>query len=177
MKQRFARQGINKRRLVILLILATGFASAWISGAAAKEVYTWTDENGVTHFSETPSDAAESQTIRVEGTSRTESSDAYGLSGESAESPSGTGEAGAEENLQSAAQQRRERIAQIGQENRKAQEETDQLCSEHRDRLARIEPVRRVYITNEAGESVRMDDDERIGLVEESKEFIAKNCE
>ena len=36
------------KRTEILLILATGFAWAWISSVAATEVYTWTDQDGIT---------------------------------------------------------------------------------------------------------------------------------
>jgi hypothetical protein len=40
-----------------------------------------------------------------------------------------------------------------------------------------MEPARRVFYTNEQGESVRMDDDERMALIEESRAFLAENCE
>jgi hypothetical protein len=63
------------------------------------------------------------------------------------------------------------------EERREAQAEADRMCALHRQRLEQMEPARRVFYTDEAGESVRMDDDRRMGLIEESKEFIAKNCE
>jgi len=39
-----------------------------------------------------------------------------------------------------------------------------------------MEPSRRVFYTDESGQTVRMDDEERVSLVKEDKEFIAKNC-
>jgi hypothetical protein len=42
--------------------------------------------------------------------------------------------------------------------------------------LEQIEPSRRVFYTDESGETVRLDDERRVGLVEESKAFLAGNC-
>jgi hypothetical protein len=81
------------------------------------------------------------------------------------------------ETPQSAAQQRRERMTQEREERREAREETEQMCARHRSRLEQMEPARRVFVTNEDGESERLDDDQRMALINESKEFIAKNCE
>jgi hypothetical protein len=39
-----------------------------------------------------------------------------------------------------------------------------------------MEPARRVFYTDDQGESVRMDDDQRMALIDESKAFLAKNC-
>jgi hypothetical protein len=50
------------------------------------------------------------------------------------------------------------------------------MCTRHRQRLEQMEPARRVLYTDDSGESVRMDDDMRMGLINESKEFISKNC-
>ena len=55
-------------------------------------------------------------------------------------------------------------------------DETDKLCAFYEDRLARVEPARRVVMTDENGEMVRLDDDQRMALVEESRDFIQKNC-
>jgi hypothetical protein len=82
-----------------------------------------------------------------------------------------------EEDALSFAQQRREQIAEDREERREASAESEQMCARYKQRLAQVEPARRVFYTNAKGESVRMDDDMRIDLVEESKEYIAKNCE
>ena len=165
-------------RTEILIILATGFASAWISSAAATEVYTWTDKDGIVHYSDAPLNDGESQKIEVEGAYPPGTTDAYPSSEEPTASTSVSSQAPDGESPQSAAQQRREQIAENREERREAKAENDKLCAKHRQRLTQMEPGRRrVFYTNEKGESVRMDDDQRMGLIEEDKEFIAKNCE
>ena len=166
------------KRTRILLILASGFAWAWISSAAATEIYTWTDQDGIVHYSDTPLADAESQKIEVEGADRPGTTSAYPSSEESTTGPAVAAQSADGESPQSAAQQRREQIAENREERRKAKAEIDQLCAKHRQRLTQMEPGRRrVFYTNEKGESVRMDDDQRMGLIKEDKEFIAKNCE
>ena len=158
------------KRTEILLILAIGVAWASISSVAATEVFTWTDQDGIVHFSDTPLPGAESQKIEVEGTSPSSAAPAASTAVPS-QTPAG-------ETPQSAAQQRREQIAEDRQERREVKAEIDQMCAKHRQRLSQMEPGRRrVFYTNEKGESVRMDDDQRMGLIREDKEFIAKNCE
>ena len=77
---------------------------------------------------------------------------------------------------QSIADAKREEIAKNRKERREKQAEMDRMCAQHRVRLASVEPNRRVFYTDESGENVRMDDDKRIALVEESKDFLTKNC-
>ena len=164
-------------RTEILLILATGFASAWISSAAATEVYTWTDQDGIVHYSDTPLSNAASQKIEVEGADRPGTSGADPTSAAPTAGAAVSSQTPDGESPQSAAQQRREQIAENREERREAKAENDQLCAKHRQRLTQMEPARRVFYTDEKGESVRMDDDQRIELIEEDKEFIDKNCE
>jgi hypothetical protein len=147
--------------LVLLGLLATPFATA-------GEAYMWTDENGVVHYSDSPRPDGQSQTVEVE--------DIYkpGTVSELA-----APEAGAEatETVSDRIQQEREQRRKDRAERQQAQEEIDKLCALHRDRLARVEPARRVMYTNEDGEMIRMDDDERLELVAESEKFIAENCD
>jgi Domain of unknown function (DUF4124) len=164
-------------RTEILIILATGFASAWISSAAATEVYTWTDQDGIVHYSDTPLSNAASQKIEVEGAYRPGTSGADPASTEPTAGAATSSQTPDGENPQSAAQQRREQIAENREERREAKAENDQLCAKHRQRLTQMEPARRVFYTNEKGESVRMDDDQRMELIKDDKEFIDKNCE
>ena len=46
-----------------------------------------------------------------------------------------------------------------------------------REQLAEIEPHSRVIVKDEDGNVRRMEDQERVDLVEESKAFIAENCQ
>jgi hypothetical protein len=177
MKRGIAKQGVSKRRTEILLILAAGFAWAWISSAAATEVFTWTDQDGIVHYSDTPLTNGESQKIELEGAYVPGTSSAYPSSEGPTAGTAVSSQTGDGESPQSAAQQRREKMAEDRKERREAKAETDQLCAKHRQRLTQMEPARRVFYTNETGESVRMDDDQRMELIKEDKEFIDKNCE
>jgi hypothetical protein len=165
------------KRTKILLILATGFAWAWISSVAATEVYTWTDQDGIVHYSDSPLSGGESLKIKIGGTYRPGTTGAYPPSEAPAASAAVSSQAGAGESPQSAAQRRREQIAEDREERREAKAEIDQMCAKHRQRLTQMEPARRVFYTNEKGESVRMDDGPRMEMIKEDKEFIAKNCE
>ncbi len=154
---------------ILLCLLATLSGAAGLTVALASEVFTWTDENGIVHYSDRPRDNGASEKVSVQGVYRPGTVEPA--------QPASAAQAAPGETPQSAAQQRRERIAKEREERRVAREEKEQMCTRHRSRLEQMEPARRVFVTNEEGESVRLDDDQRMGLIDESKEFIAKNCE
>jgi len=156
----------------LLLSLAIVFSA----GLAASEVYTWTDESGTVHYSDTPRADGETQALEVEEIYRPGSADAYTAPPTPPDAAAGTAPPAAEETPQSAAQQRRESIARDREERREAQAEIDRMCALHRQRLEQMEPSRRVFYTDAQGESVRMDDDKRVALIEESKAYLAENC-
>ena len=54
--------------------------------------------------------------------------------------------------------------------------EIEKGCAKYTRLLADVEPYRRVLYTNEQGDTVRLDDDQRMALVNESKDYISKNC-
>lgn len=168
------KHGLINQRTLFICTLASTLALASAGIAMATEVHTWTDENGVIHYSDAPRSAGESETIEIEEIYRPGTSEAYPTPDQANgdEAPAEPGEI-----PQSAAQQRREQIARDRQQRRENQEVTDALCARHKDRLERVEPARRVMYANDEGEMVRMDDDERMKLVAESKEFIADNCD
>jgi hypothetical protein len=162
------QQGIHRNtRFVVQLMAAVLALSASQLGWSAK-VHTWTDENGVVHFSDSPRPDGQSQTVQVE--------DIYkpGTVADVAAPDAGTEAA---EPVSNRLQEEREQRRKDRAERLQAQEETEKLCARHRDRLARVEPARRVMYANEDGEMVRMDDDERLELVDESRKFIAENCD
>jgi len=168
----------NGRRPVLISALLTVMMLSCESynSLFAAEVYTWKDKDGVTHFSDIPPENKPSQLIDAEEAYRPGSAGAYPASGETDPSSSaGTNslftESGAE-----IAQQRREQLAQDRKERREAQAETEALCQKNKDLLARLEPARRVMYINDEGEEVRMDDPQRVGLIQETKDFVSKNC-
>lgn len=168
------------------VLLAALLSLGWVAPAHGAEVYTWTDEDGVLHFSDTPPASGEMETLELEDVREPASPDADDPSDahddsddavdanapDDAEAPV----AGGEPEL-SAAAQKREQMARQRAERRQAQAEADRMCAQHRQRLEQMEPARRVFYANEQGESVRMDDDVRMGLIDESKAFLADNCD
>ena len=130
----------------------------------AAEVWTWTDENGVVHYGEVPPENIKATLLGEDQVSIPTLSGNDPASGTPAE-----GE-------KSYAQQRREDIAKEKKDRRTSQAEIQEHCDFHRKRLAEVEPVRRVIYTNDEGEAVRMDDNERLALVDESKAFLEEYC-
>ena len=167
--------GTTLRRKPARVLLCT-LALLGCQATAAAEVYTWTDENGTVHYSDAPPESGRAATLQVDEIYRPGSADAYSRP---AEAPAAAAEDAAEappETTPSAAQQRREQIAQERAEREQAAAEQERLCALHRQRVEQMEPARRVFYEDEKGETVRMDDDQRMGLVDESREYLARHC-
>jgi hypothetical protein len=158
-----------QHRIVVFLTCMAAFLLGTVSGnTMAGEVYSWTDENGVVHFGDRSPEGQNVRTIVIPET-------ASNLNDSQAESNPGT--PGNEEiPPKSLADQKRDQMAKDRKENREKSEENKRKCAQHRQRLAHMEPSRRVIYTDENGQSVRMDDVERISMVNEDKDFIADNC-
>lgn len=160
MKQRLeGKPGGNLRSFLLAGVLFIGCAG---NPVLAREVYTWTDENGVKHFSDMPRPQGEETVI--------EAPEAYKPGSVAVQPPD------PEAGDVSIAQARREAIAQQRAATREAQAVNRQACADAREELERLEPARRVFAVNEAGESVRLDDDQRMGLIDDLKRFLAENC-
>jgi len=171
-------------RIDILLTCITFLLVTIVSAnAIATEVFSWTDESGIVHYSDRTPDAQNVQTIILRETSRPGATEVYpGPDDTPPDAVSDTmikDDAEGQESgpPQSLADEKREKITRDREERREKQAEMDRMCANHRNRLASVEPRRRVFYKDESGESVRMDDDARIALVEESRDFIAKNCD
>ena len=76
----------------------------------------------------------------------------------------------------SAADLRREEIAQNKQQSRETQAINQAQCAAWQAEVDRLEPNRRVFYTNDKGETERMDDVERVNKVADLKGKIAANC-
>lgn len=156
----------SARVLRTKLVLAFGIAAvalALASFAQDKTMYTWTDENGVVHFSDRAPEGREVQAQQLPESP---------LPG----SVSPTLDAGSD-SQPSVAQQRREEIARKTDEARARREQQQAECTAMRAELARIEPNRRVFFTNEQGETERMDDVVRTDRVAELRDLISRNCD
>jgi hypothetical protein len=128
--------------------------------AQEKQMYQWTDQDGVVHFSDT---APEGMDVPAQDVPMNDK-------------PAGLGTQQAPSSGPSAAQQRREDIAQKSAESKANRAALDAQCAAWQAEVDRLEPNRRVFFTNEQGETERMDDVARTDRVAELKAQIAKNC-
>jgi hypothetical protein len=130
--------------------------------AEAQKMYKWTDENGVVHFSATPPPGEE-----VESTEVPPGAEKLG------QDPSTLAPAS---DMPNEAQQRRDELAQKRDQARAESQAREAQCAAKRAEVERLEPHRRVFYTDENGETVRMDDQVRVDRVAAAKQFIQENC-
>ena len=152
-----------------------------LSQGSEKEMYRWTDENGVVHFTDERPPGQNVEVIPIP------SSDEKGIGVSNTPAPSGDGEAAevaaevaaedeAMEEALSPGEERRREMAQRREKILEARAENEKECAAKRAEVEQLEPARRVYFTNEQGEVERMDDQERVDKVAEAKSYIAANC-
>jgi hypothetical protein len=165
----------QQHRIVFLFTCILAILAAAMSvDAAAREFYSWTDENGVVHYGDLPPKGQSVQTIQDDV------SDRPGNTGPETDSDAAIADDTEGEDdgpVKSLAQQRREELAKARKEKREAQAEMDRMCDIHRKARDGIEPTRRVFYTDENGERTRLDNDQRLALLKQAKDFLAKNCE
>jgi hypothetical protein len=163
------RQHVDARRAhhsaILRALLLGGLILPGLIQAA--EIYKWVDENGVLHFGDRPPPLAQATAESINP-----QLESAGVG------PGGAPDAGLEVNEQgqTLARQRREAISQAQQETRLSQEQLNSACDHHRKELARFEPARRITYTNDDGEVVRLDDNQRLALIETSRGFIDQYC-
>jgi len=142
---------------VVLCLSVAGSAFA-----QSRQMYSWTDENGVVHFTD---NRPEGQEVTVhdipDSESQTDTVQQEQLETDDEISPG---------------QQRREEMTQRRQEAQAEADENAVECAAARALVERLEPHRRVFLVDEEGETVRMDDVERADRVADSKAFIEENC-
>jgi hypothetical protein len=144
----------------VLTVAIVCLLVSFTTGAQDKKLYSWTDENGTVHFSDVQ---PEGQVVEE----RNIPQDAPPAS----DNPYHDVDTGP-----SAAEQRHQNIAQKSEQAQIQQAMNSAQCPSWQAEVDRLEPNRRVYSTNEQGETVRMDDVERTNRVAELKAQIAKNC-
>lgn len=134
----------------------------------SRQMYSWTDENGVVHFSD---QRPEGEDVTVHDIP---DSNSEPLAASESELDAET-EAEVEEEP-SLGQQRREELAQQREEAQAELDEQEIECAAQHDLVERLEPHRRVFFVNEEGQTERMDDVERANRVAEAKRYIEENC-
>ena len=171
MKRRFDSTSNQQRQIVTVLLLFAVLVCILPIGAAASEVYMWTDDNGIKHYSDIPPGQQDSKIINILGVPKTGTTGAYPQ-----DTASAPAVANPDADQPSAAEQRREELAKRSSERRAEKARLESQCARYRKLLADTEPYRRIIVTNDEGVAERLDDDQRMEVVNESKDFIAKNC-
>ena len=155
-------------------VMLCGFLA---SSQAHSDVYRWTDENGVTHFSETPPPGGqEAQVEDIPDGVPGPVDDESGIDPASVMNDNSVPSDQAAADTMSPADLKRQAMAEKRAQRQADQKALEAECRQVKSRLAQIEPSRRVYYVNEEGETVRMDDEQRVGEVDELQDFIDKNC-
>jgi hypothetical protein len=148
------------------------FAVLATAQGQTQSVYTWTDENGVVHYTDTPPDNPDAVEVPATEAYRPGSSGAY---------PQADAAAGEDEAepaaVESYADDQRKQLEEARKESAAKKAERARICKEAREQLENIEPSRRVFFTNEQGETERLDDEQRAAMVEQAKALIAGNCD
>lgn len=161
-------------RTITLSLALLSLALSVPTHGSDKEMYRWTDENGVVHFSDQPPEGQGAEVLQIPGSEQTASS------GVSSPPPAGEGQptdlGDGSESL-SPAEARRLEMAGRREAILAARAEREKNCAEMRAQVAELEPHRRVFFVNEEGETERMDDVARTNKVAEAKAYIAENCQ
>ena len=151
-----------KSVIALSLIVMLCFAAGHPADAQAKELYRWTDENGVVHFADTKPAGQEVETQSIPQEQAPQGDNPY-QQGSAATGPS-------------LGEQRREEIAQRNDAAQASRAISEAECAAWQAEVDRLEPTRRVFLTNAQGETERMDDVVRANRVAELKAQIARNC-
>lgn len=156
-------------------LLTLGFALAVTCNAAqaATAVYRWVDKDGIVHYGDRAPEGVAATLVSVDPNA-VPVPEPPPVQEASAETPAEASN-GSGEQVSYAEQRRRER-AERREEFREAEQERQAVCSTARERVAYLEPTPRVLVQDEDGNTRRLDDDERLRLLEEAKAYIAENC-
>lgn len=166
---------MKQGKLLGTAVLAALVGALACPQAGADKVYSWTDENGVRHFSQTPP-PAEQPAVETEIATSPAATEAAADAEYELRTPlPAISEPPAGEEAVSVADRQRQRIAQ----ERAAREQAEFLkeveCVRTRERLAMIQPrLAEVYV-NDAGEAVPLDES-HVAEAEELTEFYDRHC-
>jgi len=151
----------GKRLALSCAVMAMTIAS----GAVANEIYKWTDENGNVHYEDRPSGAATEERLQMTY-NRTSSSAVHQRVQARVDART------AREEAKTAAEASEKEAA----ENAAIAAERAQKCDKSRARLESYLQARRVYRTDDNGERVYLDEDQRQEARKKAEEQIAEFC-
>jgi len=135
------------------------------SGAVANEIYKWTDENGNVHYEDRPSGAATEERLQMTY-NRTSSSAVHQRVQARVDART------AREEAKTAAEASEKEAA----ENAAIAAERAQKCDKSRARLESYLQARRVYRTDDNGERVYLDEDQRQEARKKAEEQSCEFC-
>lgn len=173
---------MNRIGMAVIMVAS---ALVWPLSVNAQKnsIYSWTDENGVKHYSDRAPDEppSEVEQIPLSNTPPPAGSAGETLNNEAIPedglAPGEPASAASPAEELSYADQQRQAMAEKREAQREKQAERQRICLQATDQLARIEPSRRVFYTDEAGNTTRLDDEERVRMVEENKQLVAEYCD
>lgn len=148
-----------------LLLFAIGLAAAWVPPGKSAPLYRWTDENGVTVYSQRPPPGAEATRLMP----------APGPSPEESER--------AQQRIRSLVEQdfdRREESKRQEQESRQQAEQQAKRranCEAARRNLATLENPQIGRVRTAEGELQALSDETRARYLEEARKVIQENCD
>ena len=151
----------GKRLALSCAVMAMTIAS----GAVANEIYKWTDENGNVHYEDRPTGAATEERLHMTY-NRTDSSAVRQRTQARVDART------AREEAKTAAAESQKEAA----ENAAVAAERAQKCEKSRARLESYLQARRVYRTDENGERVYLDDEQRQEARQKAEEQISEFC-
>lgn len=153
-------------RTPVLLIAALSLALSLFSPALeAQTIYKWVDENGTVHYGERPPEGVEAEPVSV-------SSPKVGTSqpNETYTDPGAAAQRRARE-----AEEQQQQIDLIAEQQGEAAR-IAAACESHRKRLEELVPRPKILLQNEDGTSRMLGDEERLQMIEESRQFIEEYC-
>jgi len=150
------------KRLALSCVLMTLTVAG---GALASEIYKWTDENGDVHYEDRPTGAATEERLQI-SYNRTDTAAVQRRVEAGAEYRTARAEA------QTAAAKSKEEAA----ENAAVAAERAQRCEKSRARLETYLQSRRLYRTDDDGERVYLDDEQRQEARKKAEEQISEFC-
>lgn len=151
----------NVRTALVFSVAAMTFAA----GAMANEIYKWTDEEGNVHYEDRPSGAPTEERLAI-NYRRTDGSAVQQRVSARHERQAARDEA---RSVAAAAEQE-------AAENAAAEEQRKQSCERARARLETYLQSRRLYRTDEDGERVYLDDEQRQEARQKAEEQVNEFC-
>ncbi len=151
--------------LLVLAVLVGGLAAPWTSAMAAAPIYRWTDETGVTVYSQHPQPGTEATRLTP------------------APGPSAEESARAEERIQSLVEQDFDKREEAKRREQESAQQTDLQsrrranCEAARQNLANLANTRIARMRTAEGETQVLTEEMRARYLEEARKVIREDCD